>query len=194
MNKKIPDRRNNHERLIPIISFKLGHVSIFLKDVPYRLSSCFVYTIAQFSRILRFSLIYCYLFKDLGLWCLTPLSTIFQLRYVVAISFIGWGNRSTTRKPPIYDWQTLSHNVVSSTNSNFHVSTLYIYKLSTRQETPKHLKSYTYSLRLHLMRLIPIISFKLGHASIAERCSVNHLRIFQRQFLIYASVNHRRIL
>jgi hypothetical protein len=49
------------------------------------------------------------------LWCLTPLSTIFQLRYVVAISFIGWENRSTTRKPPTCDWQTLSHNVVSST-------------------------------------------------------------------------------
>ena len=51
-------------------------------------------------------------------------------------------------------------------NSNLHVSTLYIYQLSTRQETPKRLKSYTYSLRLHLMRLIPIISFKLGHVSI----------------------------
>jgi hypothetical protein len=114
-------------RLIPITSFKLGHVSIFIKDVPYRLSSCFVYTIAQFSRILRFSLIYCSLFnqclspltlwntrskkqpwcqflrvRDLRLWCLTPLSTIFQVRYVVAISFIGWENRSTTRKPPTW--------------------------------------------------------------------------------------------
>jgi hypothetical protein len=28
---------------------------------------------------------------DLGLWCLTPLSTIFQLT-IVAISFIGAGN------------------------------------------------------------------------------------------------------
>jgi hypothetical protein len=33
-----------------------------------------------------------------GLWCLTPLSTIFH--YIVAISFIGGGNRSSRRKPP----------------------------------------------------------------------------------------------
>ena len=31
-----------------------------------------------------------------GLWCLTPPSTIFQL-YIVVISFIGGGNRSTQR-------------------------------------------------------------------------------------------------
>ena len=37
--------------------------------------------------------------------------------YIVAISFIGGRNRSTQRKPMTYQshWQTLSHNVVSST-------------------------------------------------------------------------------
>jgi hypothetical protein len=35
-------------------------------------------------------------------------------RYIVAISFIGGGNRGTRKKPPTC--QTLSHNVVSSTN------------------------------------------------------------------------------
>jgi len=35
--------------------------------------------------------------------------------YIVVVSFIGEGNRSTTRKPPTCHWQTLSHNVVSST-------------------------------------------------------------------------------
>ena len=31
----------------------------------------------------------------LGLWYLTPLSTIFQLYNIVAVSFIGGGNRRT---------------------------------------------------------------------------------------------------
>jgi len=40
-----------------------------------------------------------YLFQqNFGLWCLMPLSTIFQL-YIVAVSFIGGGNRSVQRKP-----------------------------------------------------------------------------------------------
>ena len=37
--------------------------------------------------------------SGLGLWCLMPLSTIFHLYYIVAVSFIGGGNRSTQRKP-----------------------------------------------------------------------------------------------
>jgi hypothetical protein len=36
--------------------------------------------------------------RFIGLWCLMPLSTI--LSYIMAVSFIGWGNRSTQRKPP----------------------------------------------------------------------------------------------
>ena len=35
-----------------------------------------------------------------GLWCLLPLSTIFQL-FIVAVSFIGGGSRVTQRKSPI---------------------------------------------------------------------------------------------
>ena len=38
--------------------------------------------------------------RGFGLWCLTPLSTLF-FSYIVAVSFTGGGNRSTRRKPPI---------------------------------------------------------------------------------------------
>ena len=44
----------------------------------------------------------------LGLWCLMPLSTIIQLNR-------GGGNRSIRRKPLTCHRQTLSHNIVSST-------------------------------------------------------------------------------
>jgi len=39
------------------------------------------------------------------------------LIYIVAVSFIGEGNRNTRRRSPSVasHWQTLSHNVVSST-------------------------------------------------------------------------------
>ena len=37
--------------------------------------------------------------EGLELWCLTPLSTIFQLFYIMMVSFIDGGNRSTWRKP-----------------------------------------------------------------------------------------------
>jgi hypothetical protein len=33
-------------------------------------------------------------------WCLTPRSTIVQLFRIVAVSYIGAGNRRTRRKPP----------------------------------------------------------------------------------------------
>jgi len=49
--------------------------------------------------------------KGLVLWCLMPLFS-----YIVVVSFIGGGNRSTWRKPATSHWQTLSHDVVSSTS------------------------------------------------------------------------------
>jgi hypothetical protein len=57
----------------------------------------------------------------------TSPSTIFQLyhTYILVVSFIGEGNRSTGEKhrPVASHWQTLSHNVVSSTPCHERVRT-----------------------------------------------------------------------
>jgi len=46
-----------------------------------------------------------------------------EVSYIVAVSFIDGGNQSTQRKPQTCHWQTLSHNVVTSTPRHERVRT-----------------------------------------------------------------------
>ena len=49
-----------------------------------------------------------------GLWCLVPLSRIFQLQYIVAVIVLV-EEPGENHRPAASDWQTLKLNVISST-------------------------------------------------------------------------------
>jgi len=55
--------------------------------------------------------IYNLVWLGLGLWYLTPLSTIFHLYHVV-VSFIGEGNRSTRRKPSTWHKSLTNYHIM----------------------------------------------------------------------------------
>ena len=53
--------------------------------------------------------------SELGLWCLTPLSAIFQLYRESVLLMEETGVPGENHRPATSQLQTLSHNVVSST-------------------------------------------------------------------------------
>ena len=75
----------------------------------------------------------------LRLWCLTPLSTIFS--YIVAVGFIGWGNRSTRRKP-----QTCCKSLIFCF---YYESHQFLQQISSRPEMKNTKKGYNKSKKQH---------------------------------------------
>jgi ABC-type maltose transport system permease subunit len=61
-----------------------------------------------------------------GLCRVTPLSTLFQLYYIVAVSFIVGGNRSTQRKSPTCHKSLTNYNTIfAALNYNWEVDKFY---------------------------------------------------------------------
>ena len=56
-----------------------------------------------------------YTMDKVGLWCLTSLSTIYQLSWRSVLLVVVIGVPRENHRPVASHWQTLSHNVVSST-------------------------------------------------------------------------------
>ena len=94
----------------------------FLKDAHFRPCFCFVHTIAQFSRILRFSNIYCQIFRKVPLrwrkWCTTEFRMHYfndRVRKVPNIYYFGaifWNHDQEKKKLPVHRYSYMVKYVI----------------------------------------------------------------------------------
>ena len=94
-----------------VLKYAIVYEDIFIKCATQFINfiiSCYLYDV-----VIQFWLDVCF---DIGLWLLCLYYFQQYFNYIVVVSFIGRGYRSTWRKPPTSHWQSLSHNVASSTS------------------------------------------------------------------------------
>jgi hypothetical protein len=84
-----------------------------------------------------------------GLWCLTPLKQYFS--YIVAVRFIGGGNRRTRRKPPTCRKSVTNFNQIMLCRYVSHHNRL----IQTLNTTVHSIIKLQFKWNLHWLNLIP---------------------------------------
>ena len=101
-------------------------------------------------------------------WCLTPLSTIFQLYRESVLLVEDTGEPGENHRPVASHWQTLSHNVVHSPWSRLELTTSVVMgtdcigscKSNYHTITAVYKIEYIHSIISHVMYLICVFPYK----------------------------------